>query len=280
MTNPIVDPFVEVPDTNASSDLVTVEATPSGAVLVTLNKPQRKNAFDAELIAAMGEAFETLGNADGERVVFLRGAGGMFSAGADLDWMRAAADYSERENRDDAYEMAKMLKALWDIPALTVALIEGGAFGGGAGVVSACDWAVATADAKFSFSEVRLGLIPGTISPYVVGAIGKRHARALFATGKVFDAAYAEKIGLVSEVVADAVELDAVQARIARDILACGPEAVADSKRLVDDMAFRPIDHVLMDESARRIARARVREEGQEGVRAFLEKRKPSWAAL
>jgi methylglutaconyl-CoA hydratase len=277
MTNPIADPLVEVPDTDAASPLVHLEATPEGVATVTLNRALRRNAFNAELIAALHEAFETLQGAEGVRIVFLRGAGGTFSAGADLDWMRDAIDRTEADNRDDAMLLAKMLKSLWDIPALTVALVEGGAFGGGAGLAAACDLAVATADAKFSFSEVRLGLIAATISPYVVAAVGPRQARGLFATGKVFDAAEAEKVGLVTEVVADAVELDAARDRLAAGIMACGPEAVADSKTLVDDVAYRPIEEV-MEETARRIARARVSSEGQEGVRAFLEKRKPSWA--
>ena len=278
MTNPIVDPLVEGLDTDVRSPLVRIEATVEGVVVVTLNRPERRNAFDAELIGAMHEAFETLHGAEGVRVVFLRGAGGSFSAGADLDWMRAAADRSEADNRDDALAMAVMLKALWDIPALTVALVEGGAFGGGAGVASICDLAVATAAAKFSFSEVRLGLIAATISPYVVAAVGPRAARGLFATGRVFDAAYAEKIGLITEVVADAAELDAACERIAAEIMACAPEAVAQSKRLVEHVAGKPIDHGLMEDTARRIAAARVGPEGQEGVRAFLEKRRPRWA--
>ncbi len=277
MTNPIADPLVEVPDTDAESKLVHIEATPEGVATVTLNRALRRNAFNAELIAALYEAFETLQGAEGVRVVFLRGAGGTFSAGADLEWMRDAIDRTESDNRDDAYQMARMLKSLWDIPALTVALVEGGAFGGGAGLAAACDMAVATADAKFSFSEVRLGIIAATISPYVVAAVGPRQARALFATGRLFDAAYAEKIGLVSEVVADAAELDAARDRIATDMMACAPGAVAESKRLVDDVAYQPIEDV-MDETAKRIARIRISDEGQEGVRAFLEKRKPSWA--
>ncbi len=277
MTNPIADPLVEVPDTDAASKLVHIEATPEGVATVTLNRALRRNAFNAELIAALHEAFETLQGAEGVRVVFLRGAGGTFSAGADLEWMRDAIDRTEADNRDDAYQMARMLKSLWDIPALTVALVEGGAFGGGAGLAAACDMAAATSDAKFSFSEVRLGIIAATISPYVVAAVGPREARGLFATGRLFDAAYAEKIGLVTEVVADAAELDAARDRIATDMTACAPGAVAESKRLVDDVAYQPIEDV-MDETAKRIARIRISDEGQEGVRAFLEKRKPSWA--
>lgn len=278
MSNPIADPLVEGVDVSATANLVRLEATSEGAVTVTLNRPRRRNAFDADLISAMEEAFSTLEGQEHVRVVFVRGAGGTFSAGADLDWMRAAADRTEADNRADAFEMARMLKALWDIPALTVALVEGGAFGGGAGVAAACDLAIATADSQFSFSEVKLGLVPATISPYVVQAIGPRAARALFATGRIFDAAYAEKIGLVSEVVADGVALDAARDRIATEILACAPGAVADSKRLVSDVLGHKIDHGLMDMTAHRIAMARVGDEGQEGVRAFLERRKPSWA--
>jgi methylglutaconyl-CoA hydratase len=278
MTNPIVDPLVEVPDTSATSNLVDIDATAEGAAVVTLNRPQRKNAFDADLISAMEEAFRTLAGAEGVRVVFVRGAGGTFSAGADLEWMRAAADRSERDNRADAMDLAVMLKQLWDMPALTVALVEGGAFGGGAGVAAACDMAIATVDAKFSFSEARLGLVPATISPYVIQAIGPRNARGLFATARVFDAAYAEKIGLVTEVVPDGAGLELARERVAREILACGPLAVADSKRLVSDVYGRDIDHGLMELTAHRIAAARVGEEGQEGVRAFLERRRPRWA--
>jgi methylglutaconyl-CoA hydratase len=210
-------------------------------------------------------------------VVFIRGAGGTFSAGADLEWMRAAAEFSEAHNRDDALELARMLKHLWDIPALTVALVEGAVFGGGGGLVAACDLAVATSTARFCFSEVRLGLIPATISPYVVHAIGPKAAKGLFATARVFDAAYAEKIGLVTEVVEDAVSMDAARDRIVREIFGCAPGAVADAKRLVDAVYGQRIDHGLMDETARLIARARAGEEGQEGVRAFLDKTKPTW---
>jgi methylglutaconyl-CoA hydratase len=278
MTNPIADPLVEGVDSDASSKLVRIEATPDGVAMVIMNRPAQRNAFNAELIAALHEAFETLHGAEGVRVVFLKGAGGFFSAGADLEWMREASEWSEADNRDDALQMARMLKSLWDIPALTVALVEGGGFGGGAGLVAACDMAVAVETAKFSFSEVKLGLIAATISPYVVGAIGPRTARGLFATGRIFDAAHAERIGLVTETVADAAALAAAAERIATEMMACAPGAVADSKTLVDDVAYQEIDHGLLEETAKRIARARVSEEGQEGVRAFLGKTKPSWA--
>ena len=277
MTNEIAHPLVEFPDVSATTDLVHIQATPAGAVTVTMNRPAKRNAFNDDLISALEEAFQTLKGAEGVRVVFIRGAGTTFSAGADLDWMRAAVDRTEADNRADAMALARMLKELHDLPALTVALVEGGAFGGGAGLAAACDLAVATRGAQFSFSEARLGLIAATISPYVIEAVGPRTARGLFATARVFDAAHAEKIGLVTELVDDAAGLSAAAHRIATEILACGPEAVAGSKRLVQDVARREIDHALLELTAQRIAAARVGAEGQEGVRAFLERRKPRW---
>ncbi|HEY0650190.1 enoyl-CoA hydratase-related protein [Phenylobacterium sp.] len=278
MTNELAHPMVEFPDVSATTDLVHISATLGGAVTITMNRPQRKNAFNDDLISALEEAFRTLAGAEGVRVVFIRGAGGTFSAGADLDWMRAAIDRTEADNRADAYEMAKMLKALHDLPALTVALVEGGAYGGGGGLAAACDLAVATADAKFSFSEVKLGLIAATISPYVIEAIGPRAARALFATGRIFDADYACRIGLITDVVLDAAALRAEAHRIAADMIACAPGAVEGSKRLVAEVYGRVIDRDLMELTAHRIASTRVGDEGQEGVRAFLERRKAAWA--
>ncbi|HEY5107079.1 MAG TPA: enoyl-CoA hydratase-related protein [Caulobacteraceae bacterium] len=279
MPNPIADPFVEGPDTDVQSRLVTIDATADGAATVTINRAEKKNAFNAEVIGALREAFETLEGADGVRVIFVTGAGGWFSAGADLEWMRDAAQHTEADNRDDAMQMAIMLKHLYDLPALTVALIQGGAFGGGAGLAAACDLAIATTDAKFAFSEVKLGLLAATISPYVVAAIGPRRARGLFATGRGFDAAFAREIGLIDEVVADAEALAAARAKIVEEIKGCAPGALAASKRLVAEVAGREIDHGLMEETAHRIARARVGDEGQEGVRAFLARTKPGWAS-
>ncbi len=278
MSNPIVDPLVEGLDTDATSPLVRLEATVEGVAIVTINRPERRNAFDADLIAALSETFETLHGAEHVRLVFLRGAGGTFSAGADLDWMRAAAGHTEDDNREDAMAMAKMLKLLWDIPALTIALVQGGAYGGGAGLAAACDMAISTADARFSFAEVKLGLVAATISPYVVAAVGPRTARGLFATGRTFDAAHAEKIGLITQVVADDAALEAAMASLSTEMMACGPMAVIESKKIVEHVAYQEIDHGLMEDTAKVIARVRVSEEGQEGVIAFLEKRKPRWA--
>ena len=280
MTNPISDPLVEVRDTDVTNDLVEFEGTPEGAVTVWINRAAKKNAFDSTTIAALHQAFETLHGQDGIRIVFVRGRGGNFSAGADLDWMREAADLTEDDNHEDALAMARMLKQLYDLRPLTVALVEGGAFGGGAGLAAACDMAIAVKDAQFAFSEVRLGLIPATVSPYVVRAVGPRRARSLFATGRPFDAAYAEKIGLIDEVVADAAALEAEQAKLSAEIMACAPGAVAASKELVEFVAEHGLDNHVLDETARRIARARVSDEGREGIAAFLDKRKASWTSL
>jgi methylglutaconyl-CoA hydratase len=276
--NPIADPLVENVDSDSATPLVHLDATPEGVAYVTLNRPARRNSFNAELIGGLREAFETLQGAEGVRIVFLRGAGGTFSAGADLEWMRDAIEASEADNRADALQMAIMLKTLYDIPALTVALVEGGAYGGGAGLAAACDMAIALKDASFVFSEVKLGLIAATISPYVVQAIGPRKARSLFATGRVFGAEEAMRIGLVDQVVDDLDALHAAADKLCETIMACAPDAVGESKRLVEHVAGERIDRGLLEETAKRIAKARVSPEGQEGVRAFLEKRKASWA--
>ncbi|HWD67276.1 MAG TPA: enoyl-CoA hydratase-related protein [Caulobacteraceae bacterium] len=277
MPNPIADPLVEVPDTNAQSELVQVTGTPDGQATVTINRASKRNAFNAEVIGALRSAFDTLEGADGVRVVFVTGAGEAFSAGADLEWMRDAADYTESENREDAMAMATMLKRLYDLPHLTVALVDGAAYGGGAGLVAACDIAIATERASFAFSEVRLGLVAATISPYVVAAIGARRARSLFATGRSFDATFAMNIGLIDEVVADHASFQAIRERISEEMRASGPNAVAESKRLVDHVTDRPIDHALMEATARWIARVRVSQEGKEGIAAYLARRKPRW---
>jgi methylglutaconyl-CoA hydratase len=192
--------------------------------------------------------------------------------------MRAAAEATVDDNREDAMNLARMLKALHDLPALTVALVEGAAFGGGAGLVAACDMAIATKDARVAFSEVKLGLTPATISPYVVRAIGPRNARRLFAHGGAFDATEAHRIGLVDQVVDDAPALEETAARLAAEMLATAPGAVADAKRLVEDVFGREIDHGLMVDTARRIAERRASAEGREGVAAFFARRKPEWA--
>lgn len=275
MTEPIARKFADYEPDLGDSPEVRLMVTPAGTAEVLLNRPEKRNAFDAEIIAGLHRSFETLHGAAAVRVVFLRGAGEVFSAGVDLDWMAAQAQASEGDNRADALALAKMLKALHDVPALTVALVQGAAMGGGAGLVAACDMAFAAPDARFAFSEVRLGLTPATISPYVVQAVGPRRARALFATGRVFGAAEAVRFGLVDEIAPD---LDVVALAVAADMAACAPEAVGEAKALVDLVHGARIDRGLMEETARRIAARRASAEGREGVAAFLGRRRPSWA--
>ena len=275
--NAIAHPFVADPAPDANDDLVQIDSTADGVTFVTINRPQKKNAFDAATIAALHEAFETLHGADNVRVVFVRGAGGTFSAGADLQWMGDAAGWSESDNRDDAMGLAKMLKALHDIPALTVAMVEGSAMGGGAGIVAACDMAVAVEGSRFAFSEVKLGLIPATIAPYVIDAIGARRARQLFLTANIFDADYAAHIGLIDMVLPEG-SIDEFISMLSDSLTSNAPGAMGDAKRLVNDLTGRKIDSSLMEDTAKRIARARVSDEGREGVAAFLGKRAPIWA--
>jgi methylglutaconyl-CoA hydratase len=275
--NAISHPLLADPAPDANDDLVQIDSTTDGVVFVTLNRPAKKNAFDAATVAALYEAFETLHGADRVRVVFIRGAGGTFSAGADLGWMRDAADWTEGDNRDDAMGLARMLKALHDIPALTVALVEGAAMGGGAGIVCACDMAVAVEGTRFAFSEVKLGLIPATIAPYVIEAVGARRARQMFLTGNIFDADYAAHAGIIDMVLPEG-SMDEFISMLSDSLTQNAPGAMGEAKRLVHDVAGQKIDRGLMEETAKRIARARVSDEGQEGVRAFLEKRSPRWA--
>ncbi|HEV7352319.1 MAG TPA: enoyl-CoA hydratase-related protein [Brevundimonas sp.] len=275
--NAIAHPLLADAAPDADPSLVQIDSTPEGIVFITINRPEKKNAFDAATIAALREAFETLHGADHIRAVFLRGAGGTFSAGADLSWMRDAVDWSESDNRDDAMGLARMLKALHDIPALTVALVEGAAMGGGAGLVAACDMAVAVEGSRFAFSEVKLGLIPATIAPYVIEAVGARKARQLFLSANIFDADYAAHVGLIDMVLPEG-SVDEFISMLTDSLTANAPGAMGEAKRLVHDLAGRHLDHGLMEDTARRIARARVSPEGQEGVRAFLDKRPPRWA--
>ena len=278
MTNPISDPLVENVIVDDVGSVVKLESTPEGVATVTLNRPAKRNALDALSIEALTEAFKTLHGADHVRVVFLAGAGPSFCAGADLEWMAEAANLTEDGNREDAMLLGLMLKALSDIPAVTVALAHGAVMGGGAGLVAACDIAVAAVGTRFAFSEVKLGLIPAMISPYVVNAIGPRAAKALFVTGRLFDAEEALRIGLAQELASDSGGLEAAKARITDEVMAAAPGAVTDAKHLVWEAWGRPIDHALMADTAKRLARRRGSDEGKEGVAAFLTHRKPSWA--
>jgi methylglutaconyl-CoA hydratase len=210
------------------------------------------------------------------RAVILAGKGKNFSAGADLGWMRRMADAGESDNEKGAADLAEMIHRLSGLAKPTVALVQGAALGGGVGLVAACDLAVAASDAVFALSEVRLGLIPSVISPYVIAAIGPRAARRYFLTAERFDAAMAERLGLVHAVV-PAEQLWVEGRRLAASLVQNAPIAMAEAKRLIADIAGRPIDAALRAETARRIARLRAGAEAREGVSAFLEKRKPRW---
>lgn len=258
-------------------DPVVLDVSPDGVAVVLLNRPAKRNAFDELMIAGLKDAFETLKGADHVRIVFLKAMGAAFSAGADLDWMRRQGERSQHDNEADALELARMLKALHDLPQFTVALVDGPAMGGGAGLVAASDYAIATRRAQFRFTEVRLGLTPATISPYVVEAIGARNTRALFASALSFDAEMARHLGLVHEVVEDEAALENEMKRLAGLAFENAPGAVAASKELVRLVANEEIDEKILKETARRIAARRASEEGREGVAAFFERRKPSW---
>lgn len=236
---------------------------------LTLARPEVRNAIDERVIAALREAFE--GPARAARVVVLTGEGEAFCAGGDLNWMRRAGGYTEEENAEDALRLARVFQAMLSCPAVVVARVRGPAFGGGCGLVAAADVALADKGATFAFSEVRLGLVPATISSFVLPKIGPGHARALFTTGEAFRAERALTIGLVHEVVEGTEALDAAVEKRVKAVLAAGPEAVAASKRIAQE---RPMP---FEEAARLLATTRAREEAREGIAAFLEKRKASY---
>jgi methylglutaconyl-CoA hydratase len=263
--------------TTDSREPVLLDVTAEGVAIVTLNRPDKHNAFDEEMIAKLADTFETLKGADHVRIVFIRGAGPSFCAGADVDWMRRSAQLADVDNETDALALARMLLHLHQLPQLTVAIVHGAAMGGGAGIAAACDIAIALGDAKFCFSEVRLGLTPATISPYVVEAVGPRSAKSLFATAEGFDGIFAEKIGLVQYAVEDQAAAQRLMERLTDLIKAAAPGAVADAKALVHAVAGHKIDDALAKDTARRIAQRRTSQEGREGLAAFLEKRKPEW---
>jgi methylglutaconyl-CoA hydratase len=258
-------------------DPVLLEVSPEGVAMVTLNRPDKLNAFDELMIANLAETFETLKGADHVRIVFVRGSGKTFCAGADIDWMRRQGERSVSDNEEDGLALARMLRHLHELPQLTVAVAQGAAMGGGAGLLAACDVAVAVKDTKIQFSEVRLGLTPATIAPYVVEAIGPRQAKALFASGERFDGAYAEKIGLVQYLVDDEAGFRPLMEQLTNLALAAAPGAVADAKALVRFVTGHKIDDALSKETAKRIAARRASPEGKEGLAAFLQKRKPEW---
>jgi methylglutaconyl-CoA hydratase len=230
---------------------------------ITLDKPERRNAFDAELISELTAAFADAGDA---RVVVLGGNGPSFCAGADVEWQRSSIDLTYEQNVEDALRLYRMCETIDRCPAPVVARVHGYALGGGSGLVACVDIAIASPDATFGFSEVKLGIIPAVISPFVLPKLGA-HARRYFLTGERFDALTAQRIGLVDEIAAD---LDAAVTHVTDELLTSGPEAVRAAKALVREQPPG-------EETARIAARLRSGDEGQDGLRAFLEKRKPSW---
>jgi len=253
-----------------------LEITTDGPVIrVTLNRPDVRNAFNEALIAELTAWAESVTSGGPARVAVLAGAGRTFCAGADLTWMSKAVAYTHDENVRDARAAARMFEALDRLPLPLIGRIHGAALGGGAGLAAVCDIVVAAGDAVFGFTEAKLGILPAVISPYAIAKIGRSAARELFLTGARFTAQRAREIGLVHAVAPEA-ELDAVVDGYLRELLTSGPTAVAAAKQLIASVAGRPVADVT-DLTAQTIARQRVSPEGQDGMRAFLEKRKPSW---
>jgi methylglutaconyl-CoA hydratase len=255
----------------------TLELSLTGPVAtVTLNRPEVFNAFNEVAIAELEDCIGALGGRDELRVIVLAARGKCFSAGADITWMKRMAELSHQANFDDAYKLATMLRTIYDCAKPVIARVQGDAFGGGVGLISASDIAVTVENASFSLSEVKLGLIPATVSPYVIRAIGARTARRYFITAERFSAAEAQRIGLVHEVVSADLLDPTVQSIIAA-ICQNGPQAIIKTKQLIRDIDGRLVSGDILVETAERIAEVRASEEAREGVRAFLEKRSPAW---
>jgi len=259
-----------------SDPSVRLETTAKTAY-VTLNRPGKRNAFNGEMVDRLAAILSELREAGDVVALVLRAEGDHFSAGADLASMKAAAEASRAENRSDARRLADMLDALDRFPAVTVARVQGAAMGGGAGLTACCDVVLAEAEAFFSFSEVRLGLIPATISPFVLRAIGTRQARRYMLTGERFSASRAREIGLVHEVAEDPDALDQRLEELLDAVRKNSPRAIRRAKRLCREVAGRTVDEDLLAEVADRIAEARSSEHGREGVDAFLNDRDPDW---
>jgi methylglutaconyl-CoA hydratase len=254
-----------------------VEVTERNAIaIVVLNRPEVHNAFNAQVIAELTATFAALDANDAIRAVVIAGAGGSFCAGADLNWMKEMAGYSRAQNLADAQALAAMLRTLDGMTKPTVARVHGAAMGGGVGLVACCDVAIAAQEATFALSEAKLGLIPATISPYVIEAIGTRYARRYFLTAERFDAAEAYRIGLVHDIVRQA-ELDGRINELLGAVLLAGPSAQAECKALIRSVSHRPIDAQVIAGTARHIADVRASPEAKEGVAAFLGKRKAAW---
>ncbi len=243
---------------------------------VTLNRPDVRNAFNEHSINDLTRAFSELGRNENVRAIVLAGNGPAFCAGGDLNWMKKMAHYTHEENEADAMQLAQMLRTIYLCPKPTIARVHGDCYAGGMGLVSACDIIVAVPEASFCLSEVKLGLIPATISPYVIKAMGEQASRRYFLTAERFSATEAHRIGMVHELVA-ADALDAKMAEVLKALVTNSPNAVKEAKVLVRDIAGKPVNDALLADTAERIAHIRASEQGREGVSSFLEKRKPGW---
>lgn len=259
-----------------TDNTLLIDVDQRGVARLTMNRPEMRNAFDEDMIDRLRGAVRDFAANDDVRVLVLTGAGKAFSSGADLSMMHRAGASSGAENRKGAGGMAEMLVDLYRSPKPVVAMVNGPAFGGGVGLVAACDIAIGSDDAYFALSEARLGIIPAVISPFVVEAIGARQARRYFTTGERFSAADAARIGLLHRTAPPATLEAALETTLA-DLLACGPKAQALCKQLIEKVKDRKIDQNVMDETAGMIAAARSSDEGMEGIAAFLQKRKPNW---
>ena len=260
------------------SDRVIVRIDDAQVAHVTLNRADVHNAFDPEMVEALTSAFARIEDDERIRAVALRGAGRNFCAGADIEHMKKSATFSAKQNVEVARQSARMFHSLYALGKPTVACVQGAVRGGGCGLVAACDIAIAARGASFRLSEVKIGVIPAMISPYVIAAVGERMARRYMITGEEFDALEARRIGLVHEVV-DEAQLEGAVDDILRHIATSGPGAVKAIKRLIPVSAHAPVGPEIIEETARRIAAVRATPEAQEGLAAFLEKRKPAWVA-
>ncbi len=255
---------------------IMIDVDEKGRATVTLNRPAMHNAFDDSLIALLTDELKRLDRDSNIRVVVLAAKGKNFSAGADLNWMKRMAGYSLEENLEDAKKLAHLMKTLNGLSKPVIAAVQGAAFGGGVGLVACCDIVIASTRASFSLSEVKLGLIPSVISPYVADAIGSRAARRYFLTGERFSAEEAYRLGLVNEVVEED-ELNSAVEKICHILLQNGPEAIGEAKKLIASVSRGNIDENMINRTAHWIAEVRASHEGREGLSAFLEKRKPNW---
>lgn len=255
---------------------ISLQLANNGVATLSLNRPSTSNAFDAQTIEEMIAAIKEAANSDSVRALLVTGSGKHFSAGADIQWMKSMAQMSEQENIADAARLATLMQSLDRFPKPTIAQVQGAAFGGATGLIACCDIALATDDSRYCFSEVKIGLIPAVISPYVIRAIGARNASRLFLTAEVFDAAAARQYGLVHAVYS-ASDIQRETGILIAQILKNGPCALTRAKQLIDRVAGSPLDESLITYTVEAIAKTRVSAEGQEGLQAFLDKRQPAW---